>query len=497
MATRRKFLEESGGGEVGSEWMGAPSWRGDPRDKWVSLAQKRHKENQLDEAIRCYNRVLRASSDRSGVIEHAGFRRGMVECLCAKGEYSQALVIVEEMKRYLFSEVTSISKELERIRLLAATINLQIGSYRAAELECRHLLQDGGDDREGEQMREILMTLGSISLYQGDLLLARRYYEDCLNYLGDKDKSLELAKVLNHLAQLHFIETEWAEALELLTRSLRISESLGDGRLTASVIGNMGTVQLLMGEWAEAEENLKRSLDMWEGLGDLLAIVRKYISLGNLCTMRREWKKADDYYSRSRTISREKGYKRELALACEFSGELAFDEGKLDLARRYYNEALALVKEIAPEGDLMGEIYRRIAEVQVKTGDLTGALESCERSHGFSLRMRDRYEEGIVYRVFGQIYEAWGETERARSYFSQGIDSLAAIGEQYERGKTLYEAALFLTDRYASPGDFRTAERHFREAAAIFGHLGVEYFSEMIRKGEDRLRRKQTAPSPA
>ncbi len=492
MVTKREVFKSIDGRGAARRKTGAPSWRGDPDDKLVGLAARLREEHRHDEAIHCYKEALESSSEKNGILEHASLRKAIVECLCAKGEYTQALKIVDEMKYYLAGEVDSISRELENIRLLSASINLRIGSYEEAEVECRDVLQCLDVSSGPTKMKEILMTLGSVSLHQGDLTSARRYYEDCLNHLGDEKQSLELARVLNHLAQLRFVESEWLDSLKLLRRSLRISRSLGDERLTASIIGNLGTVHLLLGNWDEAQLHLERSLELWRQLGDLLSIVRKYISLGNLCMMRREWKQSEEYYGLSREISREKGYMRELCLSLEFSGELAFDRGKFNQARGYYDEALALALDIAPRGDLIGELHRRIAELKVVTGDLDAAVKSCEKSLSISLGLRDRYEEAIVYRVFGQVFDAKGEVERARSYFSQSIDGLLSINERYERGKTLFAEAEFLTRRFHSEGDFMEAERHFREAAAIFKYLDVPYYSQRVQAGLDILKKKRS-----
>jgi pentatricopeptide repeat protein len=492
MATKRKLFNEVEGRDPVKRKAGTPSLRGDPRVDMVELAGKFRSENKHDEAIHCYEKVLSGNSEKSGVVDHARMRRSIIECLCAKGEYTEALKISEEMKSYLSSEVESIAKELENIRFLAATINLQIGSYDAAEVECQEVLRNLDGKKDLEKMKEIFMTLGSVSLHLGDLNSARRYYEDCFKHLGEEEKSLELAKVVNHLAQLHFVESEWKESLEHLTRALRISESVDDARLTASIIGNMGTVHLLIGEWERAEEELRKSLDMWNKLGDLLAIVRKYLSLGNLFMMRRDWKSADNYYSMSRELSREKGYMRELCLSLEFSGELEFERKNYGLANDYYHEALSLAMDIAPEGDLIGELNRRVAELRVKTGDLAGAHEACEISLECSYRLRDRYEEAIVYRIYGQIYDAMGEIERARHYFTQGIDGLTAIDEHYERAKTHLEAATFITRRFESASDFMQAERHFRSAAEIFDRLGIDHYVELVKREWDQLKAKQS-----
>ncbi len=494
MATRRKILRALDERNAGRQKARAPSWDGDPEDKLVDLAGKFRKENKHDEAINCYRKVLEGSSEKSGVVEHAGLRRAIVECLCAKGEYSQALKMVEEMKFYLATELDSIDKELEEVRMISAMINLQIGSYDEAESECREVLEklEGNDKRR--KMHEILITLGSVSLHQGDLESARRYYEDCLNHLDQTERSYELAKVINLLAQLHFVESEWQKSLELLSRALRISEPLKEDGLTASIVGNMGTVYLMLGDWAKAEEYIRRGLELWNSLGDLLAIVRKYISLGNLFMMQRKWDEAEEYYAMAREVSREKGYMRELCLSLEFSGELAFDRGDFAAASAFYDESLSLARDIASEGDLIGELERRSAELLVKTGDLDKALETCEKSLSLSLRLRDRYEEAVAYRVFGQIFDAMGDTDRARSYYCQGIDGLVSINERYERAKTLLDTAVFLTKNSSSPGDLMQADRHFREAAAIFNGLGVEYYVEKTKKEWDKLKEKQPDP---
>ncbi len=488
MAIRRKIVGEMDRRELERRRTGALTWRGDPENDFVRRAGRFRAENKHDEAIHCYHNALMETGEVGGLVQHARLRRAIIECLCAKGEYGQARKEIDELKFFLASEVESISGELESIRLLSAMINIQIGSYDEAESECKNALQNLEEHGHDVRVGELLITLGSIAMHRGDLASARDYYEECLNHLDETEKTLELAKVFNYLAQLHFVRSEWGDSLVLLKKSLSISEILGEKRMIASTMGNLGTVNLLMGRWETAEENLSRSLGLWNDLGDQLAIVRKYISLGSLFMMRREWDKAEEHYTRARDVSREKGYMRELCLALEFSGELAFDRENYGLAERYYGRALSLAGNIAPDGDMMGELHRRLAELLIRTGDLDGAKRSCEKSLSYSLRLGDRYEEAIVYRVFGHVFDAMGQIERARDYYSQGIDGLTSIGEQYERGKTLLDAAVFLRDRYSSAGDHMQAARHFGKASAIFKRLGVKYYVQKVEKEWGKLK---------
>jgi tetratricopeptide (TPR) repeat protein len=478
------------GRESGRRKTVSPPGRGDPAGELLDLARRFRHVHDHDEAIACYQSVLAGMGERCGLAEYASLRRAIIECLCERGDYGRALQEVEETKSTLVREVDALTRELEEIRLLSATIHVQVGSYDEAEAECERALRRLDGEKRPEMEKRLRMTLGSVALHRGDLAGARRHFEECRDRLEDRTDALELARVFNHMAQLHFVEAEWRTALELLTESLRVCEPTGDGRMRASIIGNLGTVHLMMGNWDAAEDYLIHSLALWNSMGDVLSIVRKYISLGNLHMMRRDWPKADQYYTLSRDLSREKGYMRELCLAQEFSGELAFDRGEYDSARAFYEEALSLAGVIAPDGDLIGEICRRIAELRLRTGDLDGAMEACDRSLSASLRLGDRFEEAVVYRVFGMVLDAMGEVDRARGYFSQGIDGLTAIDEVYERGKTLLESASFLTRRYTSEGDRMMAERHFRVAASIFDRLGVEHYARKTADAWDELKRR-------
>ena len=66
-----------------------------------------------------------------------------------------------------------------------------------------------------------------------------------------------------------------------------------------------------------------------------------------------------------------------------------------------------------------------------------------------------------------------------------------AVGEKYGKGKALLAVAFFRSRRYDTEGDLREAERHFRQAAALFERLGIPFYVREVDREWKKLREKQ------
>jgi len=452
------------------------SWARERIEGNVSLAQKHKYGHRYEEAMGYYGKALDLLPPNDlSLAKKSELSRQIIECLCDKGEYTSALDELVNVRQQIIPEVSAVSVELGRLHTLATHIHCQLGSYEEAHTECRKALEmfeARGADKEASRAYKYL---GQIQLLTGDVSSAYNSFTQSLAAFDNTGDGAERASVLNRMAHLYFITADWNKCVKLLEEAKELAEKHEMFRLVGAITANLGTLHFVLGNWGMSRQYNENSLNIFSVLGDNLSITRRFICLGNLHQVKREWTEAAKLYEKARCLAEEKKYRRELALAHEFLGELAFDMEDVGEAEANYLDALKITREIAPDGDLVNEIYRRFAEVRVCQHEGRKALSLCQKSWEISLRLGDRLEEGAVLRVFGQAYSMLGDNDRARDYFSQGIDALRSIGEKYERVKTLLAAGKFLSREYSDDGSRMETLRYLGQARDLAHELNLDY----------------------
>ncbi|MFQ6032612.1 MAG: sigma 54-interacting transcriptional regulator, partial [Candidatus Zixiibacteriota bacterium] len=181
-----------------------------------------------------------------------------------------------------------------------------------------------------------------------------------------------------------------------------------------------------------------------------------------------EFQRASEYLAKAFELAHKNNYLRELVIYHEYMGNLNFDLGDYKKAEDHYNQIIKIWKTTAPDGDMITQTYRLLAELQVAKKEYEQALISCQKSLEVSKSLGEKIEEGAVYRILWQIHSAKGDKELAQEYFNKGIACLSQIGAKYELAKTYLEAGRSKEfDYYKRLGFLSNAEIEFRELGSL------------------------------
>ena len=124
--------------------------------------------------------------------------------------------------------------------------------------------------------------------------------------------------------------------------------------------------------------------------------------------------------------------------------------GEYNQALRSLKEASQIAAQIAPEGDLAVEAYRRMSDVYLALGDPVSAERLANRTLGLAGELEDKYELGAILRVFGLIAAKRNDYDLARSYFNESIITLKMINESFELARTYRAAAEYYEELFTS-----------------------------------------------
>jgi DNA-binding NtrC family response regulator/tetratricopeptide (TPR) repeat protein len=314
-----------------------------------------------------------------------------------------------------------------------------------------------------------------------DFARAREHFENALFAFQRIGSRPGMIRTMTYLGILHKNDTRWELALHHLTRAQRLAEDCGDAVRVAQAGVNIGIVAFKSGRWDLAETVLDRSLAAYRAIGRPLGITCAALARANVHRGRRQFDAARALLREALQLSRRHGYPREMALCYEFFGEMEHDRGHPHRSLRLYQRAMEIALRIAPQGDLVSEIERRMAESLVALGELDPAADAARRSLALSLAIGDRFEEATVRRALGCVFAARGEDTEALMHLGASVSALREMDAPFELSKAL----LALADVQAR-GDSEEASAGAREscweALRLLRRLGLP-----LESAHDRL----------
>jgi len=407
----------------------------------------------------------------------AEVRRCQAECLLERGRASEALEVCRVM---LARDLPDEQKFA--FHTLAARAQFLQGEYGAVLDTCERMIDSVTGLGQFAWLGELELLAGLCRQRVREFALARRHYENALFAFQRIDSKSGMIRTMIYLGILLKNDTRWDMSLDLLRRAQRLAEELGDVVRVAQTGVNIGIVAFKAGRWDLAESALERSLAAYRAVGRPQGITCAAIACASVHRVRREYEKARALYREALLLSRRHGFQRELALCYEFLGEMEHDRGHPHRSLRLYQRAMEIALRIAPQGDLVSEIERRVSESLTELGELEPAADAARRGLAVALAIGDRYEEAALHRAIGLVSAARGDLDEATVHLGRSAEAFRMMDAPHELSKTL----LRLGDVW-SHGDSdeacENARDSFWEARHLLRRLGLPIDAADLRLG--------------
>ncbi len=173
----------------------------------------------------------------------------------------------------------------------------------------------------------------------------------------------------------------------------------------------------------------------------------------------------------------ERGLGREKGLSVEMQGDAALQRGEFAHARALYRRAMMMARREAPEGDLAAGLRRRLAEVDLRSGDVDVAQRGLREALLSSRSAGEAFEEVVSGRLLAEAELALGNVTRARAVANCSVARGRVHGCELEMARALLvegRAVAALTDRGAAAARRETAWASAAEARRVFERLGFD-----------------------
>jgi tetratricopeptide (TPR) repeat protein len=336
------------------------------------------------------------------------------------------------------------------------------------------LLEEAGEVDEAEQNHLAYYLAFAQAHSQEDPNTWDRLEEELPNLLLAAKRA---AKTMNSAAMVSFeealIHESWfmiirgyyQKAVDLLSQSLTVQESLGEQQNKPRTLNKLAYFYIRLGQYEEAQKRAKEARRLADALDDQEQQADSLHYLGMVFDGRGENKLALDVFKKELEIRQELDNPSRLANCLNSLGAIQEFLGNYAEAKRYFNEALTIYNKV---GDQAG-IAMCIANIlSLYMGDYTDAMNDFETALNRSKELNDR--EGIAQNLFnkGLLQSYVGDHSLSLRSLQESLSLCQEMG--HKSGEALNLSAL--AEVHSALGDYQQAVKYLQTAGGQLLEIG-------------------------
>lgn len=382
----------------------------------VRIANRLFVESEYDRALDAYGLVRELAT-------RADNRRGLALALMGEGLVHNAR---DESEQALASYAASMaaaeaakdSATVARALNNTGNVHYKRGDFAAALAaygRSLELQQATGND---QTVAQALNNIGSVYYEQRDYEQARDYFERSLRLAAKVGDTRGASNTLNNLGDVAREAGDYTKALDYYGRALDASESINFKLGVARTLNNIGGgVYLYQSQAAQALPYLRRSLALYESIGEKYGLSIASYNTGRAHLFLGEREQALDYAARAVSLGRESGNLKAVAQAQTLAGDVLAAAGKGAEARRAYENAIATIEQM--RADAVGNEAQRQRFFENKTAPyeaLVGLLAASGEpaaAFAYAERAKARLLLDVLRGGRGDVTKSMTERERA------------------------------------------------------------------------------------
>jgi len=222
---------------------------------------------------------------------------------------------------------------------------------------------------------------------------------------------------------------DFTKALEILNKSLKISQEVNDLSTAASVLTGIGDVYENMQNQNMAMNYYNRSLKLREKINDLSGVAYMLFNIAYIYSNQNNFEKAIEYYHKCYDVSVEAKDDTKMANALSNVANIYNNQGNIPKAIDYWTKGLK-IQEKAGNKQGAAVSLNNIGFVYSNLGD-TNALSFFRKSLKLNKEIGDKRGEAYVLNNIGLVYANTNNIPKALEYYTISIKLKEEIGDTY------------------------------------------------------------------
>jgi tetratricopeptide (TPR) repeat protein len=279
-------------------------------------------------------------------------------------------------------------------------------------------------------------------------VLAQQQYDFAM-----KQKRLTYAAgALNTMGRVMHIRSNYAEALNYYSRSLKIREQINDVKGITASLNNIGMIYADQGMASKAVEYYFRCLKIREEAGDKRGQANSLGNIGDSYFRDANYDKALEYYERGLAIVTGLKEKRSIGLSLTSIGMVYKEKNDTAKAADYLRQAIALLQE-AGDKENLARAYYNLGAVYESAGEHRNAIGFIEKSLQMRIELQDSVGQMKSLCGLGLCYEGLKDYDQAIVYGERALQ----IARKTNVPRTSRSVAELLFRLYERTGNYKAA----------------------------------------
>jgi tetratricopeptide (TPR) repeat protein len=335
----------------------------------------------------------------------------------------------------------------------------QASPLESSYARCALQLEELGDSSSASEQWS---NLGVALFRKGRLQEALDVLSRALKLDEGLGNQQSIAASLNNLGHCYDVFGQWEKTLDHHQRSLSLREAIGDPDGIATSLNNLGICYNNLGQRDKALDHHQRSLALREAIGDPQDIASSLSNLGSCYRRLGQYEKAIDHHLRSLAHKESIGNPQGIATSLTSLGRCYGDLGQLEKAIDYLQRSLALKESIGnPEAiasslDALGTCY-------LDLGQMEKAIDHHQRSLALSESIGSPMGMAASLEDLGHCYQDLGRLEEAIDHFQRSLALLEPLGNPVHLAASLNN----IGNCYHGLGQIEKAIDHHQRSLAL------------------------------
>jgi tetratricopeptide (TPR) repeat protein len=339
----------------------------------------------------------------------------LVSTQTSAGKGKEALAAVDVLRA-----LPPPASEDARIDLVEAAAAASLGDFKRQQAAAATAVSKA--DAQGARLLAAYARISECSSlrYLGKPKESIARCEEARQILAAAGDRSAAARALNTLAVVHMEQGNLIEAKKAYNESLAATREIGDRRSQAMVLNNLAGVLRGQVDLAGSRKMLEEALANFREIDDKGGVARSLDNIGIVLLDEGKPEAARRSYEQSLTICREIGNKSLMGYALYLLGEVHVVQGNLQAARQRHTEALALRKEISDQRGI-ADSELALASLSIETEQFAAAESAAlERVTAFHASNATD-NEALARAVLARAQLAQGKTADATEVSTQAV----------------------------------------------------------------------------
>jgi len=436
--------EDPGGREEFEYEKRPPKHKFKPLTSEEELGDMHFSTENYSVALEYYERGLQKSHPTATPSDLVRVYRKISDCYYKKGLLREAMAFLQSAESHCDPK-----NEIEKASIACRRgfILLEHGEFEKALREAMHAFGTLRLTDEHREVANVQVLMANCYFRLGKHAEAEEYFLDSLSSYRRINDVVGEAYILNNLGLFHKNACRWGRAIDYFEKALKISEELGLTQHRVRVTLHMGIVYLKKRSFAEAISAFTNARSMARQSGDNLKYTRATLMLGVAETATGNLTAAEKHLLEARVLSERRSYKREIALADEFLGDLMLERGDLEGAGENYAVALSEAKKISPTGDIVAEVLRRQAHLSLVLNRPEEAIETGLKAIDVAKRCGEAHEIGFAERTIGLAYALMRKNSEGEDHIKASVSTFLRMNNQYQAHRSTFMLGEYIQRR--------------------------------------------------